>query len=280
MADIFDYIKWRGDISLRQVGFKNPDALVLARLSYLPFGDIIPADFNQCITLKEAADRFFESNMTDKVFWKADPDFLRAAADCERFGNLRLSGYVDIVDKASKNQFSALTISHGNGVKCISFRGTDNTLVGWQEGMSFYSLTVLPSQKSALEYLDRACAELDGSFILTGHSKGGNLALYSAVFTDEGNRSRILSIYNHDGPGLNPEKLYMEVFDGIKKKLFTFVPQSSVFGMMLEHDEDFSIVKSNNKSFMQHDIYSWEIEGGDYVYLNERTNSSYFSTTL
>lgn len=276
MANIFDYLNWRGDISLSEVGLKNPDILVLARLSYLPFGDIIPENFDKSVTLREAADRFFRTDLPEKVFWKADPDFLRAAADSVRFGGLRLSGYSDIVDKENTNQFSALTITLDGGLRCISFRGTDNTLVGWQEGMSYYSLDVLPSQNSALEYFNKACALFDGDFILTGHSKGGNLALYSAVFTEEENRARIRAVYNHDGPGLNPEKLDTKIYDEVKKKLFTFVPQSSVFGMMLEHDEDFSIVKSVNKSLMQHDIYSWEIEGGDYLYLDRRTNSSYF----
>lgn len=37
MADIFDYISWRGDLTFEQDGFNELDALVLSRLSYLPF---------------------------------------------------------------------------------------------------------------------------------------------------------------------------------------------------------------------------------------------------
>ena len=35
MADIFDYISWRGDLTFEQDGFNELDALVLSRLSYL-----------------------------------------------------------------------------------------------------------------------------------------------------------------------------------------------------------------------------------------------------
>ena len=35
MADIFDYISWRGDLTFEQDGFNELDALVLSRLSIL-----------------------------------------------------------------------------------------------------------------------------------------------------------------------------------------------------------------------------------------------------
>lgn len=41
MADIFDYISWRGDLTFEQDGFNELDALVLSRLSYLLYNQII-----------------------------------------------------------------------------------------------------------------------------------------------------------------------------------------------------------------------------------------------
>lgn len=59
----------------------------------------------------------------------------------------------------------------------------------------------LPSQKKALDYFEKAVRMLNGKFILGGHSKGGNLAVYAGAFTDENSRNHIDYIYNFDGPG-------------------------------------------------------------------------------
>ncbi|MBQ4011467.1 MAG: DUF2974 domain-containing protein, partial [Erysipelotrichales bacterium] len=36
---------------------------------------------------------------------------------------------------------------------------------------------------------------------VTGHSKGGNLAVYASVFAKEEVKERILDVYSNDGPG-------------------------------------------------------------------------------
>ena len=41
MANIIDYIRWRGDIPLNQVPFGEIDALILSYLSYMPFAGIL-----------------------------------------------------------------------------------------------------------------------------------------------------------------------------------------------------------------------------------------------
>ncbi|MBR2109257.1 MAG: DUF2974 domain-containing protein [Ruminococcus sp.] len=276
MHNIFDYLKWRGDLSLEADGLNNLDILILARLSYLPLEGIVPEEYDKSISIEEASCEFFIREMQDGVFWKKDPHFLREIGRSERFKNLRLSASKSFMDRESKTQFYALTVDLGLGKRLISFRGTDNTLVGWQEVMSFCSLDTLPSQKKALEYFEKAANEYSGEFYLAGHSKGGNLAIYSAVSCKPEVRDRIISVYNFDGPGVNEEVFKSEAYIAVNDRINTFVPQSSVFGMILEHDEEFSIVKSAKRSFMQHDIYSWVVDGKDFIYLDKRTNSSYF----
>ena len=47
-----------------------------------------------------------------------------------------------------------------------------------------------------------------------GHSKGGNLAVYSAVFCGEAVQNQLMRVYNNDGPGFRtsllglPEPVY------------------------------------------------------------------------
>lgn len=273
MNNILDYLKWRGDLSFEADGLNNLDMLILARLSYLPLEKIIN---DEIITVEEASYEFFINEMQDGVFWKNDPGFLKAAGQSERFKKIKLLASKSFLDSDSKTQFYAVTLDLGGGKYCVSFRGTDNTIVGWHEGFSLYSTDTLPSQKKALEYFEKVSREYGGEYYLAGHSKGGNLAIYSAVFCDDEAREKIIGVYNFDGPGLNADVIKSEDYLSVKDRINTFVPQSSVFGMMLEHDEDFSIIKSKKKSFMQHDIYSWEVERKDFLYLDERTNSSYF----
>lgn len=62
MANIFDYLDWR-DIDLR-VEFNEVDNLILARLSYFPFDNVLQE--NEEITLKEAYNRYKELKLEKK----------------------------------------------------------------------------------------------------------------------------------------------------------------------------------------------------------------------
>ncbi len=276
MSNVFDYIKWRGELSFRNVELNDIDALILSRLSYIPFEGIVPASFHRSLSLEEAAAKFNLSDNYDKILWATDPELLSSVAKAKRFSSLRVSACHSELDYDSKMQFSAIVFQLDDGSCFVSFRGTDNTFIGWQEDFNMYSLTTLPSQQKALEYFNKAASAFDGDIVLGGHSKGGNLAIYASVFCDENVKRRIKKVYNFDGPGFNRSVLRSEEYAGMRDRIMTFVPQSSVFGMMLEHDEDFSIVHSTNKSFMQHDIYSWQLMGRDFEYLDRRTNSSNF----
>ena len=57
---------------------------------------------------------------------------------------------------------------------------------------------------------------------------------------------------------------------------FTPLFRSQAFGMIFEHEESYTIVKSNQKGFLQHDIYSWEIEQNSLIRLKSTTNFSVF----
>lgn len=277
MADVFDYLYWRGDLKIRSDKFNDVDALILSRLSYLQFDNIVGNSFSEKITIKQAAKLFFDKkDYSELLLWKGDDKLLREVADSKRFGNMKLSGYCNIVESDKQMQFSAIAIEVSKDLTFISFRGTDNTLVGWQEDFNMFCMFPLPSQEKAVDYVKRAAGYFDGKLILGGHSKGGNLAVYAAAFSKAEIRDRIITIYNQDGPGFDKKTLSTSGFAAIKNKTITNVPQSSIFGMMFEHEEDFTIVKSNQKGFMQHDIYSWEIDRTSLVRLSHTTNLSVF----
>ncbi len=268
MEDIFDYISNYGELSFAEKEFCEIDALVLAQLAYIPFDGIAGPSLRSTLTIGRAAHRFFDNGNFSGVIWKNDPRLLSAAAACKRFKSIKLSGYVNEIDEREKKQFSAVVFTLKKDLRYIAFRGTDHSFVGWEEDFLFYSRSTIPSQKRAMNYFSRISKLIKGRFILGGHSKGGNLALYIYEHCGDELKKRIKAVYNFDGPSLNKE-LRCDL-------IHTFVPQSSVFGIMLNQGEDFSIVKCKSTRFNQHDITAWRIERDDFVYAAQRSSISHY----
>ena len=265
MANILDYLNWRGDLTLAERAFNEVDNLLLSELSYLDFGIFAPAAFSESVTLKAAADGYFAAHPTTEMGVLVPsqiPELVRRMADSARFRNLRLSGYVNQVDPQTELQFSALTLGLEDGSRYIAFRGTDDTLIGWKEDFNMGLLDTVPSQAEAVSYLQAAASAFpDEKLYVGGHSKGGNLAVYAAVFCGETVQDRIAAVYNNDGPGFRKSLLELAEHRRVKNRIFTMVPESSVVGMLLEHEETYEIVRSTQVGVMQHDGFSWVVEG-------------------
>ncbi len=277
MANIFDYIEWRGDLSIKNDPLNDADFLILSRLSYLPFDGIVSENMEDKITIAKSAEAFFTSEKNQKMLsWKGDEKLLEYVSKADRFKNLRLSGYVNKVEDEKQMQFSVVVIELEKDLHFVSFSGTDNTVVGWQEDFNMYYMFPLPSQIMAVKYLEKVASQFKGNFILGGHSKGGNLSVYSAIFCSDETRSRITKVYNHDGPGFDSKVCQEAGYKAIKDRINTYIPQSSIVGMMFEHQEEYTIIKSNQKGFFQHDIYTWEIRQKDLVRLSNTTSTSVF----
>ena len=194
-----------------------------------------------------------------------------------RFGDIRLVGYINRVDTKLEEQFSAVTYLLGEGHAFVAFRGTDNTVVGWKEDFNMSFETEVPAQRDAVAYAQHVAAAIDLPLIVGGHSKGGNLAAYAGMFVDEATRARIQTVYNFDGPGFNEATISSEAFGKVDMRIRTFVPQSSMIGILMWHREPFTIVRSNGVGVFQHDAYTWQILGGGFMTLTERTGHSHFA---
>ena len=97
------------------------------------------------------------------------------------------------------------------------------------------------------------------------------------MFVDEATRARIQTVYNFDGPGFNEATISSEAFGKVDIRIRTFVPQSSMIGILMWHREPFTIVRSNGVGVFQHDAYTWQILGGGFMTLTERTMHSDFA---
>lgn len=278
MANIFDYFTWRGDLTLAQDSMNEIDAVILARFAYIPFECIELQMKGGGVTIGEAAEALLQvSDIETRVMWQEDIQILHMLRGSVRFQNMRLLEYVNTIDEESQTQFAAITIALPDGRYCISYRGTDDTLVGWKEDFNMSFVTPVKGQLLAVEYLERVASLMQGELVVTGHSKGGNFAVYAAAFCKKDVQDRILAIYNYDGPGYHDTVFTSEEYARICDRVSTYIPQSSIFGMLMGRQETHSIVQSSEKGgFLQHDICTWQLDGPRFVILEETTASSKF----
>ena len=277
MATVFDYLKWRGDLSFSQDPLNPVDGLIFSVLSYIPFVGQAAETPNEPIALRDAAADFLSlDDYESRVRAKNDAMMLRAAAETARFGGCKMVLYRDQFAPEEETQFAAMTFLLPDDTAFVAFRGTDRSLVGWKEDFNMAFQEAVPAQLLAQDYVREVAAEYGMPLRLGGHSKGGNLAVYAAAFCDDGVQKRITSVFNYDGPGFDDRVLRTESYKRICKRIMTFVPQSSVIGMLLGHEEAYTIVHSEQTGMMQHDVYSWDVRRDGFDCLEQVDNSSRF----
>ena len=274
---IFDYINWRGDLSFRQSSFNEVDGAILAKLSYIPFEKVLEQGSPEAVSIADAAKRLFAlPNIEGAFMRKEDSPLLSALAESPRFRNMGIFNCVNRFDPESQTQFYAITIRLSESKIYVAFRGTDNTLVGWKEDFNMCFVCPVPAQRLAVEYLEGTARDSVGRIIVGGHSKGGNLAVYAAAFCNSVAQKRVQAVYNYDGPGFDDKVLSTAGYKSICGRVNTFVPQSSIIGMLLGHEEKYTIVHSYQNGILQHDLCSWKVAQNRFCNLETVDNSSRF----
>lgn len=272
MANVFDYLKWRGDLTFEQSPLNEIDALIFCELSYIFFDGIVPEDPNDgYVTLAEAAEVFFERNAGQdeislgEIVPKEIVTLFRVAAASKRFSDIPLAHFVNIIDDETVEQFSAISFYPDEGSVFVAYRGTDDTITGWREDFRMAFLTPIPAQKRAEEYLLKASADAEKIYV-GGHSKGGNLALWAAMNSSDEIAERIEKVYNFDGPGFLDDVWESEHYERIADRISTVIPTGSVVGLLLKYDKKYRVTKSSAKNYLyQHDALTWEVEGVEFV---------------
>ncbi|MBW3092354.1 DUF2974 domain-containing protein [Bifidobacterium sp. 82T10] len=201
-------------------------------------------------------------------------DFYRAVAANPRFAGIAMNAYAAQFDAKAQTQFAALTYRLPDGTLAVAFRGTDDSLVGWKEDFNMSFQYPVPAQVSAAEYLRQVAGLWDGPIVLTGHSKGGNLAVYAAMNAPDDVRERVTRIYSLDGPGFPPDVVHGYEYGTVKDRIVKIVPDSSIIGMILETPERCTVVKSDVEGVMQHFAFSWQMCGGEFVQVEDLAHSS------
>ena len=64
--NVFDYLKWRGDVPLSVAPFNEVDNLILSELAYTDFSGIVP-ESGQEVPLREAYEAYFSSHTREEI---------------------------------------------------------------------------------------------------------------------------------------------------------------------------------------------------------------------
>lgn len=259
-----DYISGEGIFPLNSLQFNEVDNLILACFSYVNLDGIPAVTKQKGIGLKKLTEEFMKLHTmkeleADKSFIRLAPFMMMEMAKSVRFGKCVVRNYVNDIVTEAEQQFAAMEIVLEDGTSYVSFRGTDDTIIGWKEDFNL-STGVVPAQKRAIEYLQKISEHTDGMLRVGGHSKGGNLAIYGSVMCKSAHE-KILEIYSNDGPGFSREFQELPETKEMMPKIIRIIPEYSIIGTLLEHEKEPVIVASSSKGLLQHDGFSWEVQG-------------------
>lgn len=272
MGTVLNYLEKYGKYTFQEMPLTEVDSLALCQLSYLKFDDLVP-DVRRdgpAVTLESLKEHpEFEKLFGDVRFEKENRALFEGMMQGLRFRHMRLNYYVNVVEEQRETQFSAVTCFLDDGTAYVAFRGTDETIVGWKEDFNMAFLSPVPGQAYSAKYLEAVASRIRGPFFVGGHSKGGNLAVYSSMNCTPDVQERIMRIYSLDGPGFRPEVLEKCGYGKVAHKVVKILPHSSLVGMLFQSDMHFQVVKSNTFGLLQHDPFTWQVVSNHLVHVNQ-----------
>lgn len=275
MYPIISYLKWRGDLTFQERPFCEVDNLVLSLLAYADLSECVPSVMKSTdISVEDAWKCYHSRPHGDYTLEVSAGELLAAMADSRRFRNARLSKYQVLVDHLAGTQFGALCIKLDDGSVFISYQGTDQSIAGWKEDFCL-SFELTQAQKMAADYL-QTVLEPGISYRIGGHSKGGHLAEYAALRCPEDKQNQIKEVWCNDSPGLCRELFREASQTEIQNKITRIIPAYSVIGTLFLYNDPDVIVDSTADGILQHNAFSWRIEGDRFVCCAQQDPRSLF----
>jgi hypothetical protein len=278
MENLLNYVNLRKDISFSQTAFNPVDMLVFADLAYVNWDGIVNEEE---VSLNEACKEFIDRHTKGEI----NNEFAFSPRLCElvtslihndRYKNIKIKGYRQVNNVEETIQFGVVTFVLEDSSLVVSYRGTDSSIRGWKENLSMTYALDIPCQILAKEYLRDVVLEspIESSswfgfkkkkeypnIYVTGHSKGGNLAMYSYLKNGD-IQEHITSVYSFDGNGFLPE-----FWDGLNPdKIVNYIPRASLVGRLMSHKEEYKIMDATSSGLSQHDSFNWSVSYNDFNY--------------
>lgn len=279
MSHIVSYVKRQRENTFADVPFNEVDALVLSQFIYLKLDGLIPttSEKKEDIYFYELANNLdYEKVFMDERYRKDNTELFEAMAESKRFRRMRMNYFSDITSVLAETQFSAMTVFLEDGPAVVIYRGTDETMVGWKEDFNMSFKEPVTGQSLSALYLQQVSQLFEGDFLVTGHSKGGNFAVYASMNVKDEIQNRIEKVYSFDSPGFRPEILESVDFNKIKDRIVKYLPHSSIFGMLLQSKESYQVVECFSIGVLQHNPYNWQVSGNEFKKVDKLDRGSVF----
>ena len=255
--DIFNYIEDSKNEEL--IDINTLDAIIFTRLSYIHLEDFIDKLPIKILDIK--------NSLKDIKINHNDKKLINLLSESNRFKDIVIKRCKYIEDKDKPVVFKATTIILPNNNLFISFRGTGKNMYDFREDMDM-SYKEIPSCLEGVKYLEEE--KNFNKLYISGHSKGGHIAMYVASHTTFFNKVKIEKVYNFDGPGFLTISKELKMMHG---KIVNYFPESSIVGRIMHHVGEIIPIKTKKQGIEAHSIYNWEVSDNDLI-KGELTNNS------
>lgn len=279
-CDVFNYILNRNEpFSNKKLNII--DNIILTQLSYIKWEHVIPnvynSPFKRAIKLKDLVlPEYFPEMFSDDITDEENILLFLFATASKRYRDIKIIDFSEYKSEKEETQFAATTFELCREAIFVAFRGTDGDIVGWKENFNMAFMDEVPAQKLATAYLNDTVSKKmlrrNYEIYVGGHSKGGNLAEYAVAGCDAEIRRYIKKVFNNDGPSFraNVKKRIVETLNNDNVEVSKVVPFGSPVGMLLDRDKDYRIIDSKAKGIGNHAVFSWKIEGEDFIYKEDK----------
>ena len=278
MSNLIDYLEKVKELTFDQEPLNILDKVCINEIGYLTYEKWLSAsDLKETINLHDYAEGKDLNPDYSFMVTKERVDLAEAMVRSRRFAGLNLSDYCSVLDKEVEKQFAAMIFSLPElDYQQIVFRGTDDSVIGWKEDFQLTYSREIPAHRSAMAFLEKHLPNLSDHIVVSGHSKGGNLALYSAVQSSTVLREQIAEFLLLDSPGFMKPLLEKPSYQELKAKMTVIRPQESVVGVMLYWDKTAKLVAADGIGIAQHNVLLWQVdlETNDFVYEDQPTDLS------
>lgn len=278
MNNLFTYIDNYGDLDFKEMPINEVDSLILSQLAYFDFAGIPVTNVDFSLQMSQLRPNHLKRKLVEQTWNLAsNQQLINLVTQSRRFDQIKIGHYTCIENTVETQQFAAVAFKFSDDDYFIAFKGSDSSLLGWQENMKMPYLSPIPSQLTAVNYVDRIAHRHPGNYWLGGHSKGGNLAVYAAINAHSAIQQTIRSVFDYDGPGFRVGSSAFEGAHAWQQKIHKIIPQTSIFGVMMDTIVQPKIVKSSRFGTSQHDPYSWLVVDNHFVYLEHTSFVSHYT---
>lgn len=269
MTNANDYLAFRGDLGTDVAPICELDVFLCSQLIAPDYTGIVPTVW-RTVPLSRVAERYFETHSEDfRSMGILQSEFvlplLKKIATYPRFADVRVGCYRSFLDRTRSEQFCAVTFLFPTGETVVIFRGTDDTIAGWRENFNLAVMEAVPAQEDAKNYLSFVASRVDGPLYVTGHSKGGNLAVYAAACVPKKLQEKITRVYAFDSPGFREHFLASGGYLAVRDRILSVVSNNSIVGLLLGYAGKRVIVHAMRTGPIAHDGFYWEASGTSFV---------------